>query len=201
MSALRESWPVATPWQRAIMLAFTALFARLLQMGLQSTGPGVWPHVLIPPFGLWLYATLAALANRRSLDVSPDGLTMANGPIPLRRPLRVARRDVAFAYHAPVLAVGDLGDTAVLWHTAGIETRGGRQIQLFGTFKDEESSRTMARRIAVAFGMPNGAAPIDARPITALREDPSDRRVGIMWTGLTVAALIAGLAWEMALRI
>lgn len=88
----------------------------------------------------------------------------------------------------------------VLWHTAGIETRDGGQLSLFGDLKHESSARNMARRLAVAFGMPDGATPIDARPITVLRENPADRRVGLLWTGRTVAALVAGFLWDLTPR-
>ena len=201
MSGLRVVRRMATWYQCAMLLAVAAFFAWVIREGLRSTNPDLWRHVLIPPYGLWLYATLAALVNRRSVVVTPAYLELANGPIPLGvGRVRIPRADVAFSYYLPVITVGDDGDTIVLWHTMGIETRDGRSVPVFGTFDDADAARAAARRIAVAFGAAPDGSWIDARPLGTLRDDPDERRRIVLWVGLVAAAFVAGGVWEVASR-
>jgi hypothetical protein len=198
LSELRVEWRMATWYQCAIMIAFAALFAWIVRMGLQSTGTGVWPHVLIPPYGLWVYATVATIVNRRRVVVTPKELVMTNGPLPVRGRVRIAREDVVCAYHSPTLTMGDSGDTVVLFHTSGIETRAGVHVQVFGTFNDIDSARLAAQRIAGAFGSVSGA-PVEVRHLTNLSDDPGEKRTALIWLGITVAAFIAGFFWDLAI--
>lgn len=199
-AALRVTARMATWWQCSIMLAFTALFGWIVQMGLSSTGPDTWPHVLIPPYALWLYATLAALVNRRSVVIARGALVASNGPVVLRPRTRIAREDVVCAYFAPVMTTSDSGDTVVLWYTTGVETRAGAHVQVFGTFDDGESARAAARRIADAFGSGPSGLRIGVRALTNLADDPAETRVVRMWVGITLAAVVAGVLWDLAYR-
>jgi hypothetical protein len=191
---------MATWYQCAIMIAFAALFAWIVRMGLQSTGPGVWPHVLIPPYGLWVYATVATIVNRRRVVVTPRELVMTNGPLPVRGPVRIAREEVACAYYSATITVDDGGGTVVLFHTSGIETLRGVHVQVFGTFKDLDSARLAAQRIADAFGTGSGA-PIHVRHLSNLSDDPGEKRTGLIWLGITGAAFGAGFLWDLAYRV
>jgi hypothetical protein len=197
---LRVEWRMARWWACAIMLAIAGVFALLVRAGLRSTGPGVWPHVLIPPFGLWIYATLASLVNRRKVIVTPHGLVMTNGPIPVRAQTRVAREDIVCTYHSTITALADDGRTdVVLGHTCGVETRTGAHVQVFGTFKDPESARNSAQRIADALA---GASrtPIEVRHLKRVNDDPADKRTFLIWVSIVAIALFAGFLWDLTLR-
>jgi hypothetical protein len=201
MSDFRVVRRLATWWQCAILIAFDAGLGWIVQMGLQSTNSGPWIRVLIPPYALLLYATLAALINRRSVIVTPEHLKMDNAPIPLGEGRELIPRDkVAFVYYYPVTTISDGGDHVVLWHTCGIETRDGRDVEVFGSFNDAESAHAAARHIADAFGAPGNNYSIPVRSIGALRDHSADNRTGWIWAGCTIAALAVGTVWAIAKR-
>ena len=182
------------------MIALAAVFALLVRAGLRSTGPGVWPHVIIPPYGLWLYATLATLVNRRTLIVTPRELVMTNGPIPVRARIRVARENIVCAYHCAITALADDGHTDITFgHTCGVETRTGAHVQVFGVFKDLDSARNSARRVADAFGKTSGA-PVEVRHLTNINDDPADKRTFLIWVSIVTIAAFAGFLWDLVLR-
>lgn len=200
MPELRVVWRMATWYQCAIMLAFAALFGWIVRTGLRSTSPDVYGRVLAPAYGLWLYATLAALVNRRSVVATPERLVKANGPIPLGvGTQRIPREEIAFCYHAAVITVGDAGDTVVLWHVAGVETRAGHDVPLFDTFADVDAARAAAQRVSEGLGSPGGYR-VPVRQIGERRDDPADRARVRRWLWVTGAALAAGVAWEVAAR-
>src|SRR5687767_11222694 len=99
----RISWRVAPWWGCVILIVVCLLFGWVIKEGLESTTGKVWIRVLIPPYALLVYATLAALVNRRTLVATPDGLLLRNGPIPLAEGNeRIPRADILFAYHFPI---------------------------------------------------------------------------------------------------
>jgi hypothetical protein len=98
MSDLRISWRLAPWWGCAILLAVAVFFGWVIHEGLHSTSGAVWIRVIIPPYALLLYATLAALVNRRSVVATPEHLVLRNGPIPLGAP--------GSAYPVPVRSLG-----------------------------------------------------------------------------------------------
>jgi hypothetical protein len=188
---------MATWWQCAILIPFTALFAWMVQMALASTGPGVLPHALVPLFGVWLYATLSAFLNHRSVVVTPEHLVMANGPIPVRPRRRLPRNEISFAYVSATTTVSEGGESIVLFYTAGVETRTGAHVQVFGEFKDDPSARTAAQRIADGFGPDADGRPMEVRELGLLRDDPGDRRIGLTWVGVIIVAVAAGVLWDL----
>lgn len=183
------------------MIVLAALFGLLVRAGLRSTGPGVWPHVIIPPFALWLYATLATLVNVRKVVVSPKELVMSNGPVPVRPRIRIPRSDVACTYHCAITALNDDGDaTIVFGHTCGVETRAGVNVQIFGVFKDMEAARDSAQRVADGFGEVDGAR-IMVRHRSNLTDDPADKRTFFVWVAIVAVAAVAGFLWDLKIRL
>lgn len=187
-------------WESSIMVALSAVFALLVRAGLRSTGPGVWPHVIIPPYGLFLYATLATMVNKRTVIATPKELVMTNGPLPLRARRRIAREDVASTYHVAITALNENGDqTIVFGHTCGIQTRTGVHVQVFGTFKEMEAARDSAQRIADALGAAGGTH-FEVRHLTNITDDPADKRMVLIWFGIIAIAFIAGFLWDLSIR-
>jgi hypothetical protein len=179
MAELRVVWRMARWWQCAIMIAITAFFGWVISSGLRSTNPDLWPHVIIPPYALLVYATLSSLLNRRSVVVTPEHLIMTNGPVAVGVHERIPRDDVSFAWFSPVTTVGDSGDEVTLWYVTGIETRAGRHVQLFGMFNSGDAARAAARGVADAFSSVN--------------------RIRV-WGAIIAVAFALGLAWDLALR-
>ena len=202
MADLRISWRIATWWQCGIAIAVTALFGWVVRMGLQSTGPGIWNHVLIPPFALVCYATLASLVNRKSVVVTPAQLVISNGPLPLAGEYqRVLREDVLYVYHVSIETAGDGGDTVVLWHQVGVATRSGRDLPVFEMIKHADAALSKAEALAAAFGLVTGGPTIHVRRIGRERDPPADWRQSKIYGGAFAVAVVAGFLWDLALRL
>lgn len=99
MTEHRISWRVAPWWGCMLLIVACAFFGWVIHEGLQSTTGKVWIRVLIPPYALLVYATFAALVNRRTLVASANGLVLRNGPIPLAEGNeRIPRSEILFAW-------------------------------------------------------------------------------------------------------
>jgi hypothetical protein len=192
---------MATWWQCAIMLVFTLGFGWILGQGLRSKSADVYGHVLIPLYGVWLYATLSTLLNKHSLMVSPQGLTIRNGPVPVRGVDRIPRENIACCYFRPVTVSADHGDEVLtIGVVNGVETVDGRQVDVFGEHKTVEASRAYAIEMARALNQGVAGPPVEVRIVSVAREDPVEIRRVWIWVAICVAAFIAGCLWEAALR-
>ena len=176
-------------------------FGWVIHEGLQSTTGKVWSHVLIPLYALLVYVTLAALVNRRTVVASPEGLVLRNGPIPLAEGNeRIPRADVVFAWHHAILATGDDYVPSTLWYSYGVETRSGRDLEIFSTFEDMESARAAAQKVADALGAPGSSYPVPVRLLGVQKGHPADYRSVKIWAGITLAAFVTGTIWEVMAR-
>jgi len=201
MPELRISWRLAPWWGCAILIVVCVFFGWVISEGLESSTGKVWIRVIIPPYVLLLYATLAALVNRRTVVATPEHLVLRNAPIPLGEGNeRIPRAEILFAYHYAITTMGDGGDEVTLWHTYGVETRSGRDLEILGTLKDEQSARAAAQKVADALGAPGNAYPVPVRYLGALKDHPSDYRSVKMWAGVTLAAFVIGTIWELMAR-
>lgn len=202
MTELRVSRRMANAWMTMALLAVCVFFGWVIREGLQSTSGTVYIRTLIPAYGVLLYVTAAALLNRRTVVASPEGLTLRNGPIPLGRGhTDIARRDVAFSYFFPVVAVGESGDSVVLWFVTGVETRSGRSVPVFGTHDSEVAARAAAQSIADAFGNGDELPRVDMRVARTVHDDPTEKPLVRRWVVVIVTALVAGAIWEVAARV
>jgi hypothetical protein len=188
-------------WGCAILVLAVLFFGWVIHEGLQSTSGEVWIRVLIPPYALLLYATLAALVNRRSVVASPDHLVLRNGPIPLGAGNeQVPRSEILFAWYHAILTTGHDDAPSVLWHSYGVETRSGRDLEIFNLLEDQDSTRAAAQKVADALGAPGSTYPVPVRLLGVLRAHPSDYRAVWIWTGATLAAFVIGTVWEVMVR-
>lgn len=192
---------MATWWQCVIMLFFAAAFAWLIFGGLRSSTGRVFIHPLIPPYGLFLYATLASLVNRRSVVATRDGLLVTNGPIPLGHGRKwIPRDDIAFCWYVPVETTGDGGDTVVLWHDVGVATRSGRMVPTFVTINDAAEARNRVEALARALGSASDWTVAPVKRVLGSQEDLTERRTIKTWVALALVALAIGVVWEMVSR-
>ncbi len=201
MNELRVVWRMATWWQCAIVFAFAALFGWIILGGLRSTTGQVFIHPLIPPYALFLYATLASLVNRRSVVATREGLLVTNGPIPLGHGRKwIPRDEIAFCWHVPIETVSDGGDSVVIWHDVGVATRSGRMVPTFGMIKDAAEARDKAEALSRALGSASDWTVVPVRQIMGSQEDLEERRTIKTWVALTVVGLAIGSLWEAANR-
>jgi hypothetical protein len=201
MSDLRVVWRMAPWWGWTAMVVVAAFFGWVIREGLASTSGEVYIHTIIPAYGLFLYATLAALLNRRSVVATREGLLVTNGPIPVGNGKKsIPREEIAFTWHVPIETSDDSGGTIVLWHCVGVKTRAGRDVQLFPMIKTADEARASAKRVADALGSANDWSVVPVREPGMTNEDPADKRVVKTWVGLITVAIAAGIVWEMVWR-
>ena len=191
---------MATWWQCAILLAFCALFTWPVVAGLRGPEQRLWLHLFIPPYALFLYATLSALVNRRSVVVSSDGVVKINGPIPVGASERIPRDDIASVFVTAQAAGTDDGSVVVLFYVTGIVTHAGRHVQMFGEFKDADSAEAAARSIAAALKRDSDSYYVPVKRIGAPQDDPLEQRRILMWVCIIIAGFAFGAAWHFAQR-
>ena len=193
---------MANVWACVAMLVTAAFFAWVIREGLHSTTGNVYIHTIIPAYAIFLYATLASLINRRTVLADGDGLRVTNGPVPLGHGTKWIPRDhIAFAWHMPVVTAGDSGDTVVLWHNVGIQTRAHRDVPVFAMIKTAEEAQAKARDLATAFGSASDWTVVPVRQIGGANEDPVEKRTIRRWVGVVVVAVVLGIVWEIARTI
>lgn len=190
---------MATWWQCAILLVIAAFFGWVISQGLKSTSPDVWGHVIIPPYAVLLYVVAAALVNRRRVVVTREHMHRTCGPIPLGAGrLLILQQKVECAFYSAITGVTDDGDTFVLGYMVGLQTRAGRDVELFGPFKSESAATESATQLAEALSTSNRV--IDVRGIGEMKEDPGDRRRAWTWGIIVATAFVAGIVWEIVVR-
>ena len=168
----------------------------------RPVSPGVWSHVIIPPYGVWIYLVLACLLNSQSILVTPDRILVSNGPIPLGPNENIPRERIAFCYYYSILTSSDNGGDEVfaIGHVSGVETREGRQVVLVEPYSSLNSARDFARAIAAALNDGSVGLPVAVRVLEEARPDPVGTRRSWIWAGIWAGAFAAGTAWEIAYR-
>lgn len=203
MAAFRDIRRVAPWWICALALLITAFFGWVIyeQLG-KSVKSGVFSHVLIPPYGVWVFLVLGCLLNRESVLVTADGIVVSNGPIPFGPREDIPREQIAFCYHYGILTTSDggNGESFAIGHVIGVETREGRQVVLLQLFDDINSARDAARAIAAALNAGSVGRQVDVKVLAEARTDPVGQRRAWVWAGVWTVALIAGIAWEIVHR-
>ncbi len=202
VSEFRHTSRVAPWWMCAIMLAITVFFGWVISTSLgKAPSPGVFSHILIPAYAVWLYWVLAGLLNTESLHVTRDGVVIGRGPVPLQPGETMERDQIAFCSYFSLNTGPDNGDEpVVVGHVVGLETKSGRQLNLLDSLPDAQAARATAERIASVLNEAHPERPIPARLQTQPRDDPADTRRTWLWVGVWAAAFAAGVAWEIAYR-
>jgi hypothetical protein len=204
MREFRDVRRIAPWWGCLIVLVVAAFFGWVIYMAIfGGSSPGVWRYVLVPPYAVWLYLTLACLVNRRTVLATREGIVDSNGPVPLRAKDVIRRDEIAFCFWYSAMVSSDAGDESyAIGHVPGVETRDGRQVDLFDHFGDESAARNAAIAMATALNQGRtGSEIIEARPVTDIRSDPVDTRLAWVWAGIWAAAFAAGGVWEIVYRL
>jgi hypothetical protein len=201
MSEMRVVWRMANFWACAAMLVVALFFAWVIREGLRSTTGNVYIHTIIPAYAVFLYATLASLVNRRTVVANRDGLRVRNGPVPLGHGRKwIPRDDIAFAWHVPVETTSDSGDSVVVWHDVGIQTRARRDVPVFRMIKSADEAQAKARDLVSAFGSASDWTVAPVRQVGSANEDPVEKQTIKRWVVVIVVAVLLGIVWEVAFR-
>jgi hypothetical protein len=200
----RDVRRIAPWWMCLLMLVVAAFFGWVIYMAIYGgSSPETWRYVLVPPYAVWIYLTLACLVNRRTVTATREGVVDSTGPVPLGPKDVIRRERIAFCFWYSVMVRSDNGDESyAIGHVPGVETREGRQVDLFDHFKDESSAREVAIAMATAVNQGRtGSEILEARPAGEVRSDPVRTRRAWVWAGIWGAAIAAGAIWEIVYRL
>jgi len=204
MAEFRDKRHLAPWWMCALMLVIAAFFGWVIyETHGKPVTPGVWRHVIIPPYGVWIYLVLTGLLNSQSTLVTRDRIVVSNGPIPFGPGEVISREQIAFCYYYSIMATSDGGsdESFPIGHVPGVETREGRQVVLLETFSDINSARDAAHAIAGALNEGSVGSQVSVKVLDEARSDPVGTRRGWVWAGIWAGAFAAGTAWEIAYRL
>jgi hypothetical protein len=203
MAEFRDKRRSAPWWMCALMLLITAFFGWVIHENHgKPLSPGVWSHVIIPPYCLWVYLVLASLLNSQTILVSRDRVTVSHGPVPLASNEVIPREQIAFCYYCGIMASADSGSDAPfpIGHVPGVETKVGRQVVLMEPFDKIDSARDVAHSIARALNEGSAGPQVIVKELDDPRSDPRGTRRAWIWAGIWAAAFGAGAVWEIATR-
>ena len=187
----------------ALMLVIAAFFGWVIyETHNKPVTPGVWSHVIIPPYGVWIYLVLACLLNSQSVLANRDRIVVSTGPIPLGPNDVIPRERIAFCYYYSIMATSDGGsdEPFAIGHVPGVETREGRQVVLVEPFSDINSARNFAYAIAGALNEAGAGSPVNVSFLNDARTDPVGTRRAWLWAGIWAGAFAAGTVWEITYR-
>lgn len=186
-------------WMCLFMLLIAAFFGWVISETYgKPVSPGVWSHIIIPPYFIWLYLVLACLLDKQAILATADRIVVSTGPIRLGLNDTFPRDRIAFCYHYSIVDQSD-GATATIGHVAGIETREGRQVVLVEPYSDPACARTFAETIAAALNQ-RGDTKIEVRALQDPRPDPVGTQRAWLWAGIWIAAFASGIVWELLVR-
>jgi hypothetical protein len=203
MAAFVDRRRIAPWWMCALMLLIAAFFGWVISVNHgKPVTPGVWSHIIIPPYAVWIYLVLSSLLNRQSIRVTRDRIVISTGPFPSGLNETILRERIAFCYYYSIMATADSGSSEPfpIGHVPGVETREGRQVVLVEPFSDINSARDFAHSIARALNEGSAGPPVTVRVLGEPRTDPVGTRRSWIWGAIWAGAFAAGAAWEIAYR-
>ena len=159
---------------------------------------GVASHLIVPAYFLGVYLTLAALLNSHSVVVTPEGISIRYGPVPVGSSERILREQIAFCFvwHSVVASEESVVEDD---HLCCVETRGGRHLQLW-RFKDAIAARDAVYKIAYILTAAAPGSPLDVRFVREGRSDGVMQRRVWTWVVAFALAFVFGAAWELIYR-
>lgn len=156
--------------------------------------PGV--RILIPLFAVGVYSVSALWWNRRTATITPGGVRVTIGPIPMTT-ARKAKKDKILHCYVHTVVVRDLDDGSPLetYDNVGIETIDGEPITVSGPHMAPGEAIQAAKQVAQVLA-PIEVHVVDYQPGSSRRA----RRIlwnAAFWLALTLFALFVGFAWEL----
>lgn len=195
---IRKRW---APWWLALGAAvLSAIFgwtiSRSLSIG-ENGEEGI--RIFISLCLVGAYLALAIIVNVRKTEVSPNGLKIWVGPLPVGSSISVPRAEIALCYARHYIGYHK---KAVVdsFYTSGIQTTDGRQIDVTTHIKMPDQALRVAQDLAEALNDPiSPVSRIDAGWVQ-FSPDRSHRAQVLIWAFLFVFAVIVGAFWDVQSR-
>ncbi|MEP7364599.1 MAG: hypothetical protein ABI972_15190 [Acidobacteriota bacterium] len=198
MSRLRltQRW-IPLPWGVfGVVLAFIFGGIGAYSWLYPEDGPTV--RMAIPLYAVALYWVFVCLINRRTAVITPRSLWEIVWPLPVQLPRSTQRGDIRHCYLRNVTTFDD-GVKLETYYTAGVETMGGRQIDVSSPHETEEEAAQIARHIAGVLNAESGGPMIKVVWVEQLPTRTEVIRkllLALFWLAVCIAAIFAGAAWE-----
>ena len=131
MSRLRQHHRWA-PWWVAALFGILYLplgYAVILAIVDPAKG-GEGIRIFLPMFSIFTYWVLALVLNMRTAVVTPAGVSVRLLPFPIGNGQKIKRADIAVCYCRHIIEYED-GQEIENFHTAGVETKTGQQIDVY----------------------------------------------------------------------
>lgn len=191
MVRVRQRW-MSWPWG-IFGLVFAVIFGGVGLYSLRvypNDRPSAW--LAVPMYALAVYWVIALLCNQRTAVAGPQGVRVLVWPIFVRLPQRVRRENVRGCFVCRV-GISDDGTLLETYYTAGVETRGGRDLEM-GVFATAAEAERMAGQVAAALG----GAPLGVLTIQEMRGQVVGKlMMAGFWLTLFIGAVFLGAAWEL----
>jgi hypothetical protein len=186
-------------WISAVLIAFCAFFGWVAHTSLTAPfSPDVASHLIVPAYCLGVYLTLAALLDSHSVAVTPQGIAIRYGPVPVGSSETIVREQIAFCFVWHNITVSE--DSVIEDdHRCCVETLQGRQVELW-RFKDAIVARDAVYKIAyiLTAGSPDS---LEVRFVGDSRSDRVMQRRLWTWVATFALAFALGGVWELMYRL
>ncbi|HYP05408.1 MAG TPA: hypothetical protein VER03_04165 [Bryobacteraceae bacterium] len=184
------------PWWVGLLVGLVCaffiwvVFASAAEGGSEAAGL----RVFIPVVAIGSYLGLAVVLNVRMVEVTPTGVRIWNGPVPIGASVNTAREEIRVCY-ARYIVTMHKGSVADRFYTAGVETHAGRQIDIYRRFKNPDKALEAAERVAGVLNY--GAVTQIPAGLENQKRDYSHRPKVLAWGALFICAVIMGAIWEI----
>lgn len=122
-------------------------------------------RLFLPLYFFSLYWVLAALVNRHTVDISPEGVRDTVGPLPVRLPRTTSRQGIRRCYVRTVIFSHRNGTERTRHFMAGFETTNDHQFDLSGPHPTEAAALQSAYEFTVLFNQSPGLPPLEIRRV------------------------------------
>jgi hypothetical protein len=191
---LHHHW---TPWWFAAI--FGVPFIPLAYaVGLAVIDPargGEGIRIFLPLFAIFAYWILAIVFNFRTAVVDPKGIRVTLFPFPTGNGDSIKRPDIALCYTRHIIEYED-GVEIENFYTAGVETRDGRQIDIYAQLEAEGDASKAAYEIGDVLNAHPAECPIPVHTVLRTAVDSKFARLALIWCGLMFLAIFLGIFWE-----
>jgi hypothetical protein len=197
LKSVRFQEPSAGCLLPGLLLGGDAVVGAVIAIGLLESPP-MWAARLIAPVYAAAAYWMLTLCNRRTVVVEPAGVRIRFGPVPNVSGRWIPRSEITSIYARDTVASFDEGDVPDgTWFAIGLETRDGREIDLYSRGADASTALAAAREISQVFNANPGEPPIEVRLATASRKGSTIEREFVFWAAVGLAAIALGAVWAL----
>jgi len=152
-------------------------------------------RLVLPLYAVGVYAVTAMWLSKRTAKITPAGVRVSIGPLPVCTPRSVTKDKILHCY-VHTVRIYDDGTELENYDSVGVEALDGEQINISGPHLVAGEAMEAARQIARVLA-PLGVQVVDWEPSGGRKS--RILKIAAFWLALSLLALFAGTAWELEL--